>query len=181
VCLPKHNPSGFVNAYVNFLADAPAVPDEPPVRTSIGTETTSRTSFVSNDRDPLPRHSQEETLNTVGSAGQKLPPALPGVALLCVSMGGDFEAIRDWGDAVASVCIKCFLFHSWISSGPIQKLSDGIVEGVTRALAGGVAEYSVATLGVPGLRHFVYKSRAHVQVTLPRYEEPYHDSASRRR
>ena len=39
----------------------------------------------------------------------------------------------------------------------------------------------MADLSIPGLRHFVYKSRAHVQITAPTYEEPYDDIKERRR
>ena len=59
--------------------------------------------------------------------------------------------------------------------------SEGVVFGVTQTLKAGHGEYSVAQVGIPGLRHFVYKSRAHVQVTLPRYEDPYDDLQERRR
>ncbi|KAF7365043.1 Helicase with zinc finger domain 2 [Mycena venus] len=34
------------------------------------------------------------------------------------------------------------------------------------------AEYSVAELGIPGLCHFLYKSRAQVQITCPTFEDP---------
>ena len=39
----------------------------------------------------------------------------------------------------------------------------------------------MADLGVAGLRHFLYKSRGAVQVTMPRYEEPYAGTGERRR
>ena len=39
----------------------------------------------------------------------------------------------------------------------------------------------MADLSIPGLRHFIYKSRAHVQITAPIYEEPYDDIKERRR
>lgn len=45
----------------------------------------------------------------------------------------------------------------------------------------GETEYTVADLGVPGLRHFVYKSRPHVQVTMPLFEDPYDDPNEKRR
>lgn len=69
-----------------------------------------------------------------------------------------------------------------VSGWDKQRLgSEGVVFGVTQTLKAGHGEYSVAQLGIPGLRHFVYKSRAHVQVTLPRYEDPYDDLQERRR
>ncbi|CAG8744353.1 34024_t:CDS:2, partial [Racocetra persica] len=35
--------------------------------------------------------------------------------------------------------------------------------------------YSIADIGVPGLRHFIYKSRMHVQYTSPTFVTPYND------
>lgn len=49
------------------------------------------------------------------------------------------------------------------------------------AFRSGLTEYSVSELGIPGLRHFVYKSRAQVQVTVPMFEDPYDDIQERRR
>jgi hypothetical protein len=50
-----------------------------------------------------------------------------------------------------------------------------------KAFRTGATEYNVSQLGIPGLRHFVYKSRAHVQVTSPVFEDPYDDVNERRR
>jgi hypothetical protein len=55
------------------------------------------------------------------------------------------------------------------------------IEKAVRNGRDGLTEYSVADLSIPGLRHFVYKSRAHVQITTPTYEEPYDDIKERRR
>ncbi|CAG8684770.1 6849_t:CDS:10, partial [Cetraspora pellucida] len=35
--------------------------------------------------------------------------------------------------------------------------------------------YSIADIGVPGLRHFIYKSRTYVQYTSPTFVSPYND------
>ena len=56
-----------------------------------------------------------------------------------------------------------------------------MLRALVHAIAKGATEYAVGDLSVPGLRHFVYKSRAQVQVTAPRYEEPYDDANERRR
>ncbi|EIN12968.1 DUF254-domain-containing protein, partial [Punctularia strigosozonata HHB-11173 SS5] len=87
-----------------------------------------------------------------------------GVALVCVSAGGDFEAIRGWCDLIA------------------KKLTDdNVVAGISKSIQTGTVRYSVAELSIPGLRHFVYKSRLHVQVTVPMYEDPYDVVENRRR
>ncbi len=41
--------------------------------------------------------------------------------------------------------------------------------------------YSVNELGIPGLRHFFYKSRPHVQITMPAWEDPYDQPDERKR
>ncbi|CAG8483368.1 4579_t:CDS:10 [Dentiscutata heterogama] len=41
--------------------------------------------------------------------------------------------------------------------------------------------YSIADIGVPGLRHFIYKSRTHVQYTSPTFVAPYSDPRERQK
>lgn len=45
----------------------------------------------------------------------------------------------------------------------------------------GKAQYCVSQLGIPGLRHFIYKSRSHVQITFPVLEDPYEETEEKRR
>ncbi|KAI0039675.1 DUF254-domain-containing protein [Auriscalpium vulgare] len=87
-----------------------------------------------------------------------------GVGLLCVTGSGDFEMIRSWCDTVSK-----------------RLDTDGTLAAITQAISGGSTEYSVSDLSIPGLRHFIYKSRAHVQITAPVYEEPYDNITERRR
>ena len=64
----------------------------------------------------------------------------------------------------------------------MQKLeAGGLSNRLAKAIAQGDTEYSVARLGIPGLRHFMYKSRSHVQVTMPTFEEPYDNANDKRR
>ncbi|WVQ97911.1 hypothetical protein IAU59_005028 [Kwoniella sp. CBS 9459] len=45
-----------------------------------------------------------------------------------------------------------------------------------------VHPYPISAIGCPGLRHFIYKSRIHVQITQPEWEAPYtEDSEARKR
>jgi hypothetical protein len=92
------------------------------------------------------------------------PAQTHGLALVCVSAGGDFDAIRAWGDGVAA-----------------RLAGDGIVRALAAHVRGGGAAYAVGAVGAPGLRHFAYKSRAHVQLTAPAWEEPYEREDDRRR
>jgi vacuolar fusion protein MON1 len=158
VCLPKFNPSGFVNAYVNFLGT-----DDPIFSAPVTPANEDAPS------DPPAEHTTPD------------PPPISGLALICVSAGGDFEAIRAWGDSAAQVsfilvCL-CSVAHYCLK----RLATDGVVSGIASHLRSGTAEYSVGALSVPGLRHFMYKSRSHVQLTCPRWEDPYEDMNDRRR
>lgn len=52
---------------------------------------------------------------------------------------------------------------------------------MSESIRDGKTTYAVSDLSIPGLRHFVYKSRPHVQVTMPEYEEPYDEENEKRR
>jgi hypothetical protein len=58
---------------------------------------------------------------------------------------------------------------------------DGNLASIADACDSGSTEYSVSDLGIPGLRHFIYKSRPHVQITVPIFEDPYDNLEDRRR
>jgi hypothetical protein len=156
VCLPKFNAAGFVNAYVHFLGQEDVAPSVPPTPAlEVGPSSVA----------PLPA---QDTASVASSSSSSAPSKLsqatpssqdtspPSIALICISAGGDFDAIRSWASSAAST----------ISTS-------GLLATLLSHLSSGSTEYGVAALGIPGLRHFVYKSRAHVQLTLPRYEEPY--------
>ncbi|KAJ6585164.1 vacuolar fusion protein MON1 [Mycena capillaripes] len=87
-----------------------------------------------------------------------------GIGLICISGGGDFETIRSWCDSATE-----------------RMESDGTLDIIANAFRSGQTEYSVAELGIPGLRHFLYKSRAQVQITCPTFEDPYDNVDERRR
>ncbi|KJA17429.1 hypothetical protein HYPSUDRAFT_146508, partial [Hypholoma sublateritium FD-334 SS-4] len=117
VCLPKFNPTGFVNAYITFL-----------------------------------RRDDTEGLNESG------------IALVCVSGGGELDLIRNWCDSV---------IKKLTSDGTLNALIDYRIHKET--------DYSVSELGIPGLRHFIYKSRTQVQITFPTFEDPYDQPNARKR
>lgn len=63
-----------------------------------------------------------------------------------------------------------------------QKItSDGTLSALLNAYTSKKTDYSIAELAIPGLRHFVYKARAQVQVTLPNFEDPYDQPHARKR
>ncbi|KAH9980276.1 DUF254-domain-containing protein [Lactifluus volemus] len=158
LCLPKYNPSGFANVFITFLQS--------------GSDAASSTLD----------HKTKQTLSTPGDLPSSAPaqegdrakvdPSLPrrdtslstDVGIVCVTANGDFESIRAWCNVVIS-----------------RLENDGTLANIEKAIRNGLTEYSVADLSIPGLRHFVYKSRAHVQITSPTYEDPYDDVKERRR
>ncbi|KAF4599518.1 Vacuolar fusion protein mon1 [Pleurotus pulmonarius] len=130
ICLPKFNPSGFMNAYISFLRKPEGV----------STSTDAPKSTTPSDCD-------DSTL-----------------ALVCLNGVGEFDTIKGWCESVS------------------QKLdNEGISDAIISDLRNGKTEYSVAELGIPGLRHFVYKSRGQVQVTIPSFDDPYDSPTERRR
>ncbi|KAF9241172.1 trafficking protein Mon1-domain-containing protein [Melanogaster broomeanus] len=148
VCLPKFNPTGFVNAYISFLRK--------PER---------KEADASNNDSGILEDGSDNAGDKAGAASQRSDTPLDaGIGLVCISGGGEFETVRGWCDAVA------------------EKLdSHGLLDAISDTIDSGQAEYSVSQLGVPGLRHFVYKSRPHVQITFPVFEDPYNELEERRR
>lgn len=76
------------------------------------------------------------------------------LSFICVCGVSDFEAIRLWGESIT------------------EKLeSSGAADALINASR--QATYSITELAIPGVRHFVYKSKLHIQLTMPSFEEPY--------
>ncbi|PRP83404.1 hypothetical protein PROFUN_09432 [Planoprotostelium fungivorum] len=61
------------------------------------------------------------------------------------------------------------------SLGPNFSLMDDILKAYENP------DYSVSELGVPGLLHFVYRSKGTLQYTCPRFETPYNTSKEQKR
>ncbi|PIL22468.1 hypothetical protein GSI_15156 [Ganoderma sinense ZZ0214-1] len=156
VCLPKFNPSAFVNAYVMFL------PRSDPQDTS------KQSPTPEGDIEGTPFTSEEQPTDDAASSHSLFsgvsPHPSPEVALVAVSGNADFEQVRGWADST---------IQKLTSEGLLKTLNDNIFQGST--------EYSVANLSIPGLRHFIYKSRSHVQITMPLFEDPYDSPHEKRR
>ncbi|KAK7048518.1 trafficking protein Mon1-domain-containing protein [Favolaschia claudopus] len=142
VCLPKFNPSGFVNAYISFPRKDDGL--------ELEQQTSSESGLENSVLTVKPRYSQH-ALDS-------------GIGLVCISGGGDFETIRSWCDSATE-----------------KMETEGTLDIIANAFRSGQTEYSVAELGIPGLRHFLYKSRAQVQITCPMFEDPYDEVDERRR
>lgn len=83
ICLPKFNPSGFVNAYISFLRkDSEVQPDKQSVHST-------PSSHNSGSEPSLPSTPEAPEVESDS-----------GIALVCISGGGEFESIRSWCDTV---------------------------------------------------------------------------------
>ena len=100
ICLPKFNPSAFVNAYVMFMRKTS---DELKPSTSISSRVSSEPTSTSGSRAP----SIIVTDQTSPPLPSPTPPSPPSstaeVGLICVSGAADFEAVRDWCNTVSEV------------------------------------------------------------------------------
>jgi Trafficking protein Mon1. len=168
VCLPKFNPSGYVNAYISFPRkdDGKYAGEESSSQSGDQVERQAGKGGVADLKTRYVGHAMDS-----------------GIAMVCISGGGDFDTIRGWCDTVTQVCFwGSIVFCALLMCLQSQKLeSEGILDAITLAFRSGQTDYNVSELGIPGLRHFVYKSRAHVQVTFPVFEDPYDDIQERRR
>lgn len=103
--------------------------------------------------------------------------SFPAPSLGLVFVSGDregFFALREWGESITET-LKASS-EAWTALTG-ESVTDA---GNTEADAEG-PKYSLGDLAVPGLRHFLYKHRAYVQVTMPAWEDDYLDEANRRR
>ncbi|THH30723.1 hypothetical protein EUX98_g3458 [Antrodiella citrinella] len=168
ICLPKFDPAAFVNAYVTFMR--PRSDSSEPVASPIPSPSVFG-SVHGDAEEPVPRdqdsNAGQDTAPASSTAQSILtaPETAPvDVGLVCVSGQADFEAVRSWCTSVTE-----------------RLENDGLLKAMTDAIQNGKTTYLVSDLSIPGLRHFVYKSRPHVQVTMPEYEDPYDDQNEKRR
>ncbi|KXN88162.1 Vacuolar fusion protein MON1 [Leucoagaricus sp. SymC.cos] len=136
VCLPKFNPSGFVNAYISFL-----LREYPVSELSSPSSSASSTTSEENDAD---MHD-------------------PNITLICISSTGDFDHVKTWCETATK-----------------KLVADGLLRALIKAIMARHSIYTVAEVGVPGLRHFLYKSRPQVQITFPIFEDPYNNAHEKR-
>lgn len=169
VCLPKFNPSGFVNAYITFLRKDDSVHPQDSLAFAPDDDSKSGPPTDSGSVKSDPQDGLNES----------------GIALVCINGGGELELIRNWCDSVVKVVPPSSCGHIEILISLFfcfQKLtSDGTLTALLTAYQAKDMDYSVSQLGIPGLRHFVYKSRTQVQITLPIFEDPYDQPNARKR
>ncbi|KIO25653.1 hypothetical protein M407DRAFT_75427 [Tulasnella calospora MUT 4182] len=73
-----------------------------------------------------------------------------------------FEKVRDWASKVISSLTTKALLTPVFNAAKTQDIL-------------------CTSLGIPGLRHFIYKSRNHVQLVVPGWEDPYDGADEKRR
>lgn len=100
VCLPKFNPGGFVNSYISFLRKGEEAQQidanggeggEADAETPTGTELRPGSGKAGS------------TVASVRSDKQNAQELDSGIALVCISGGGEFETVRTWCDTVTKV------------------------------------------------------------------------------
>lgn len=173
ICLPRFNPRGFLHAYVSFLETG----------SSASSRWTGGDAVAGGGAARFPRDEDAGGDGGDGDGGG-------GIGLVILSPRRDAFA----GVQSAAHAIKQRLLSSPTSSTPSSAtplnptpgtLAAGAAAGAGAATAadGGLVHsismarahqaYSLGEVAVPGLRHFVYKDRERVQVTMPRWEGEY--------
>lgn len=111
ICLPKFNPAGFVNAYISFLRkDEEAQELEASSRGSGETHAETPTTYASPFREDEDTHSAPAS----ESSNQNPQELGSGIALVCISGGGEFETVRTWCDTVTKVCNGAPATLAWL-------------------------------------------------------------------
>ncbi|KAF8339621.1 trafficking protein Mon1-domain-containing protein [Cantharellus anzutake] len=127
-------------------------------------------SFLGHDGSVTPRHSEGDSNLSNGASGPSTTPETGNNGEVDNDLGlvivtprrDDFERVRSWADSIED---------SLRSSGTLNSL----------IWASRQHHYSSADLGIPNLQHFLYKSRPHVQLTMPAWRAPYDQPDDRKR
>ncbi|GAA5901325.1 guanine nucleotide exchange factor MON1 [Sporobolomyces salmoneus] len=144
ICLPRFNPKGFLHAYVSFL--------------NLPNSTT-------------PASPSNPTASGGGGGGI-------GLVLLSSDRDG-FIAVKEAAEGIKDRLLSSHGRDFTVSAGSNGrsknrkggKAGGGLIHEIEKARI--LQEYSLVELAIPGLRHFVYKSRSLVQSTRPAWEGDY--------
>lgn len=162
ICLPRFNPKGFLHAYVSFLnlnsSQQSAPPSTSKARAGIGLV------LLSTDREGFAGVKEaaegikDRLLTSTGNG-------------LTVSAGSNGRSKNRKGGKASGG-----LVHEIEKARILQEYSLGMSLSniAKRSLCGAKVMPALAVeLAIPGLRHFVYKSRSLVQSTRPAWEGDY--------
>ncbi|KAG9019740.1 Vacuolar fusion protein mon1 [Tulasnella sp. 427] len=148
--------------------EAKAVEDlTSPVDISSDAQVSILQSVSSGPGDTSSRQSLKEGREDRGSIDSTRAPTAgalaPKVSLAIVTADREgFEKVRDWASKVINTLTTKGLIAPVFSAAKTQDIV-------------------CSSLGIPGLRHFIYKSRSHVQLVVPGWEDPYVDADEKRR
>jgi hypothetical protein len=98
VCLPKFNPAGFVNSYISFLRKGEEETQQVDSNSAESGEADAETP------DSRPYNGDADSVVASERPGKQILHRLDsGIALVCISGGGEFETVRTWCDTVTKV------------------------------------------------------------------------------
>ncbi|GAA5872112.1 hypothetical protein JCM16303_000983 [Sporobolomyces ruberrimus] len=163
ICLPRFNAKGFLHAYVSFLS-----PPQTPSNTTLAPPVNAPTTSAGGG----------------GGGG--------GIGLVLLSSDRDgFLGVKEAAEGIRERLLSSTGIGGDNGSGAVNgtggknknrkggKAAGGLVHEIEKARS--IQEYSLGELAIPGLRHFVYKSRSLVQSTRPAWEGDYLSLTDRRR
>ncbi|GAA5866444.1 hypothetical protein JCM8547_000627 [Rhodosporidiobolus lusitaniae] len=157
ICLPRFNPRGFLYAYVSFLPSS-AAPFSPTPR--------------ENDEDEEDGGVGVVVLSSRRDAFEGAKDAANGVKERLLARRGKAAAAGASGGGFGAGALKLVGGGGGRMGKKAAKGADGgLVHEIEMERV--AQEYSLGELAIPGLRHFVYKSRALVQITRPAWEGEY--------
>ncbi|KAF9071187.1 trafficking protein Mon1-domain-containing protein [Rhodocollybia butyracea] len=176
LCLPKWNDSRMVNAYV---VNMPYV-DDASLSSNAEIDSLPTPTSLDNPDDDSDSHTSTETRTQ-----RKDNVNHNTITLVCISGGSDFDTVRAWcDDAVEKLSYLPSNSSSSLSStsSTMTVTPNTAAPPIPRPPASSStlhylhthllhSSYTVSELGIPGLRHFVYKARGLVQVTFPVWEQ----------
>lgn len=180
ICLPKYNSDGFLYVYVGFMSE-----------NSINSHHRGNRHDENDDRDgsddvapsngPDAGNAKQRSLSKGGAdEGNEICLAI------VTPKRDDFDRVHTWAQSIESVgTLGSYLSFKLLAYLNINFLymqslrSSNLLKQLITSCKH--ASYSVNELAIPGLRHFLYKSRAHVQITSPVWEDPYDEPGARNR
>lgn len=184
ICLPRFNPRGFLHAYVSFLETSS--PTSPPHSLSASSSGSTESKAAGG-----------------GGGGGGGAKAEDGIGVVILSSRRDaFVGVQQAAQAIKARLLTSSSISSVSTGGgvsgssastphppppppPLATTTATTSTSASKAAAadGGLVHsilmsrahqsYSLGELAIPGLRHFVYKDRERVQVTMPRWEGEY--------
>lgn len=192
ICLPRFNPRGFLHAYVSFLETSASSPrPTPPLSSSFGPEsraagvpTAAAAAAAEDGIGVVILSSRRDAFVGVQQAAQGIKARLLSSSSSSAPIGGGVPGstssttphhrhptLTATTAAFTTTNTKTNTATTSASASASASADGGLVHSILMSRA--QQSYSLGELAIPGLRHFVYKDRERVQVTMPRWEGEY--------